>query len=167
MRFGDVEHLIPGEELRISVRRHAACLTWPVARAAVGVLALLVLALELPDDQVVVQNVLWWASVAVLLHLSVLLRSWWVERLEVTTQRMLLTQGIVTRTVTMMPLRKVTDLTFTHTPFGRVLGYATMSVESAGADQALSRLTYMPWGEQLRHDLTALVFTKQGAADGE
>lgn len=167
MRFGDVEHLIPGEELRISVRRHAACLVRPVARAALAVAVLLVLALELPDDAAVVQNVLWWASVAVLVHLSVLLRSWWVERLEVTTQRMLLTQGIVTKTVTMMPLRKVTDLTFTHTPFGRVLGYATMSVESAGADKALSRLTYLPWGEQLRHDLTSLVFTKQGASDGE
>ena len=35
MRFGDVEHLIPGEELRISVRRHAASLTLPVGRAAV------------------------------------------------------------------------------------------------------------------------------------
>ena len=47
---------------------------------------------------------------------------------------------------------------------GRLLGYVTMSVESAGADQALSRLRYLPWGEQLRHDLTALVFTKQGSA---
>ena len=164
MRFGDVEHLIPGEQARISVRRHAACLTWPVGRATVAVVALLVLALELPDDTVVVQNVLWWAMVVVLAHLAVVLRSWWVERLEVTTQRMLLTQGIFTRTVTMMPLRKVTDLTFTHTPLGRLLGYVTMSVESAGADQALSRLKYLPWGEQLRHDLTALVFTKQGSA---
>lgn len=161
MRLGDVEHLVPGEQLRISVRRHAAVLAWPTLRAAVVVVVLLWVQLRVPDDAVVVQNVLWYASAAVLAHLGFVLRSWWVERLEVTTSRMLLTQGIVTRTVTMMPLRKVTDLTFTHSPAGRLLGYASMKVESAGEDAALNQVHYLPWSDDLRVELTRLVFSRR------
>ncbi len=161
MRWGSLEYLIPGEEARISVRRHSACLIVPVARAAGLTTLLLMLQFALPDNQAILQNVLWWASVGVLVQLAFHLRAWWVERFEVTTERMLMTQGIFTKTVTMMPLGKVTDLTFVHTPAGRLLGYATMKVESAGQDQALSRLKYMPWGDHVRHDLTVLVFGEQ------
>ncbi len=166
-RSSDVEHLVSGEQLRISVRRHAAAVTWPVLRAALGVGVLVWLQVRVPGSAVVVQNVLWYASVVVLVHLAVLLRSWWVERLEVTTSRLLLTQGIITRTVTMMPLRKVTDLTFTHTPVGRVLGYATMKVESAGEDDALNRIAYLPWHTELRDELATLVFGLPREQDGE
>ena len=158
LEFGNDEHLIPGEQSRISVRRHAASISWPVLRAALIVVPLLWVRWNVPDDAALLQNVLWYGCVGVMLWLAYDLRSWWVERLEVTTRRMLLTEGIITKTVTMMPLSKVTDLTFKHTPVGRVLGYTTLKVESAGEDAALNRIPYLPWREDLRESLTTLVF---------
>jgi len=37
----------------------------------------------------------------------------------------------------MMPLTKVTDMSYNRSPLGRLLGYGTFVMESAGQDQAL------------------------------
>ena len=39
--------------------------------------------------------------------------------------RMLLTSGVVVRTVTLLPRRRITDLTWQETFFGQLLGYGT------------------------------------------
>ena len=55
----------------------------------------------------------------------------------VTKRRVLLTSGVIVRTVTLLPLRRITDLTWQETLLGQVLGYGTFRFESAGQDQAL------------------------------
>ncbi|MDI5982765.1 PH domain-containing protein, partial [Amycolatopsis magusensis] len=50
----------------------------------------------------------------------------WVERLVVTDKRFVMTTGVFTTKVLMMPITKVTDLTYQRTAWGRVLGYGTM-----------------------------------------
>ena len=50
----------------------------------------------------------------------------------VSTRRMLLTSGVFVRTVTLLPLRRITDLTWQETFFGQILGYGTFRFESAG-----------------------------------
>ena len=55
---------------------------------------------------------------------------WWIERIVITDKRVMLAEGIVTHNVGMMPLSKVTDLTFRRTFGGRLLGYGTLIVES-------------------------------------
>ena len=62
----------------------------------------------------------------------------------VTLQRFMLATGIVTRKVNMMPLAKVTDMSFQRSPMGRILGYGEFILESAGQDQALSNVGYLP-----------------------
>ena len=57
---------------------------------------------------------------------------------------MLLTSGVIARTVTLLPLRRITDLTWKETLLGQVLGYGTFRFESAGQDQALRHLTFLP-----------------------
>jgi hypothetical protein len=46
----------------------------------------------------------------------------------------------------MMPLTKVTDLTFQRTLGGRILGYGTVIAESAGQNQAFERINYATAG---------------------
>jgi hypothetical protein len=58
----------------------------------------------------------------------------------------------------MMPLRKVTDLTFQQTVIGRTLGYGTMVVESAGQIQGLNRIEYMPQPDEIYEALTEMIF---------
>ena len=56
----------------------------------------------------------------------------------------------------MMPISKVTDLTYERPLIGRMLGYGTLVIESAGQIQALNRIDYLPAaGGGLRGDLRA------------
>ena len=93
---------------------------------------------------------------------------WWMRHFIVSTRRVLLTSGVLVRTVTLLPLRRITDLTWQETPFGQVLGYGTFRFESAGQDQALRHLTYLPDARQLYHEVSGLLFGKDlaGPASG-
>jgi hypothetical protein len=58
----------------------------------------------------------------------------------------------------MMPLTKVTDMSFQRTALGQLLGYGEFIVESAGQDQALSHVTFLPYPEQLYLEVCGLIF---------
>jgi hypothetical protein len=76
----------------------------------------------------------------------------------VTRRRVLLTSGVIVRTVTLLPLRRITDLTWQETLGGQLLGYGTFRFESAGQDQALRHLTYVPDAQTVYKDISALLF---------
>ena len=84
----------------------------------------------------------------------------------VTSQRMLLDAGLITRKVNMMPLTKVTDMSFQRSAMGQLLGYGEFIVESAGQDQALSNVRSLPYPEQLYLEVCGLIFKdKDDGAD--
>ena len=83
---------------------------------------------------------------------------WWMRHFIVTKRRVLLTSGVIVRTVTLLPLRRITDLTWQETLGGQLLGYGTFRFESAGQDQALRNLTYVPNAQQVYQDISALLF---------
>ncbi len=75
---------------------------------------------------------------------------WLLRHFIVSTRRVLLTSGIIVRTVTLLPLRRITDLTWQETLLGNLLGsvglrgYGTFRFESAGQDQALREIKHLP-----------------------
>jgi hypothetical protein len=83
---------------------------------------------------------------------------WNHEVLIVTDKRLLLLTGIFSRNVAIMPLVKVTDLTFYRSSTGLLLGYGKFIVESAGQDQALSTIDFVPQPEQLYIQISSLLF---------
>ena len=93
---------------------------------------------------------------------------WWMRHFIVTKRRVLLTSGLIVRTVTLLPLRRITDLTWQETLGGQLLGYGTFKFESAGQDQALRHLTYVPNAQQVYQDISGLLFGKDypGPASG-
>jgi hypothetical protein len=70
----------------------------------------------------------------------------------------------VVRTVTLLPLRRITDLTWQETLLGQVLGYGTFRFESAGQDQALRHLTYLPDAQTRYREVSELLFGSDRAA---
>lgn len=92
---------------------------------------------------------------------------WFVERFVVTDKRVLLVSGLFTRRVAIMPLIKVTDLTFEQTLPGRLLDYGAFIIESAGLHQALSRVGFLPQPQQRYHQVTALLFGTDADIDPE
>ncbi len=56
-----------------------------------------------------------------------------------------------------MPLTRVTDMTYRRSIAGRLLGYGDLIVESAGQDQALSRIERIPHPDHFYRTITSLV----------
>jgi uncharacterized membrane protein YdbT with pleckstrin-like domain len=102
-----------------------------------------------------------------LLFIRLLIRiwEWWDNHFVVTSQRLLLATGVITKKVNMMPLTKVTDMSFQRSSWGRILGYGEFIVESAGQDQALRRVDHLPYPEQLYLEVCGLIFKEKGEDD--
>jgi uncharacterized membrane protein YdbT with pleckstrin-like domain len=92
---------------------------------------------------------------------------WYVEVFIVTNRRVLLVSGLLTRRVAIMPLIKVTDLTFEETPLGQLLGYGSFIIESAGQHQALARVDYLPDPEVHYQQVASLLFGPKVDVDPE
>ena len=98
---------------------------------------------------------MWFALVARLVWLVVeWRRNWFVA----TDKRLVLTYGIITRKIAMMPLAKVTDMSFVRTALGRLLGYGTFVLESAGQEQALHKVDWIPDATRTYRAICAEIF---------
>ena len=69
---------------------------------------------------------------------------WYFDRFVITVGRVMLFHGIIARRVAMMPVLKVTDLTYEVPALGLALRYCNLEIESAGQDQALRTIKYLP-----------------------
>src|SRR3712207_4983271 len=105
--------------------------------------------------------------VGALVYLTLRVGEWWMRHFFVTNRRVLLTSGIIVRTVALLPLRRITDLTYSETVFGQLLGYGTFRFESAGQQQALSEITFLPRADLLYRDVSDLLFGGNGADKGD
>jgi uncharacterized membrane protein YdbT with pleckstrin-like domain len=150
-------YLLPTEIPEVVARRHWASLTRSAA-IFIGVLALALFMIAF------LSGTRFFATAGVLTMLGALAWFGWVildwshERFVITDKRVLLISGLLTRKVAIMPLSKVTDLTYERSLIGRILGYGVFVMESAGQQQALSRIDYLPTPDQLYHQVSALLF---------
>jgi uncharacterized membrane protein YdbT with pleckstrin-like domain len=151
-------YLLPHEQQVITIRRHPAVLLGPVGI----VLGSLIAAGILSNTSIVtggaVLAVIWWLWLLVLVWFVWKVAEWSVDYFVITSARLLGTNGLITRQVNMMPLGKVTDMRFERTLLGRLLGYGTFVMESAGQDQALSKIDFIPYPEQLYLEVVGLIF---------
>ncbi|HKN54022.1 MAG TPA: PH domain-containing protein [Amycolatopsis sp.] len=152
------EYLLDTERRVIRVRRHWAVLLWDTFEAAALLAVCVLVSYILPPSLYILQNVLWYVALLVVLRFAYVVMEWWVERLVVTDKRFVMTTGVFTTKVLMMPISKVTDLSYVRTATGRMMGYGTMVVESAGQIQALNRIDYLPRPEEFYDTISELVF---------
>ena len=61
-----------------------------------------------------------------------------------------------------MPMTKLTDMSYKRSTIGVLLGYGTFVLESAGQDQALSRIDFVPRPDQLFREISELLFGRPG-----
>jgi uncharacterized membrane protein YdbT with pleckstrin-like domain len=152
------EYILTTERRVIRVRRHWTIIAWDLFEAAALLAVLMMVSYLLPTGADVVQNVLWYGGILVLLRFAYTMFDWWDERLVVTDKRLVLFTGVFTTRVAMMPIGKVTDLTYERNAAGRLLGYGTVIVESAGQIQAFNRITHLPHPEEIYDAISELVF---------
>lgn len=156
--------LLPHERRVITVRFHPAVLIRPVAET-LGGLALAGLISTIAHLSGTVLLVIWLAWLVLVIRLLFCVYAWLEEYFVVTSQRLLLAKGVFKKTVNMMPLAKVTDMRFERSLTGRLLGFGTFIVESAGQDQALRNIDHLPYPEQLYIEVCGLIFKDPGSGD--
>jgi membrane protein YdbS with pleckstrin-like domain len=149
-------YLLPHERQVITVRRHPAILLLAVGEVFGGLLLAGVLSHYAGDSSL--GTIIWFAWLAVLGRFAWKVAEWYVDYFIVTNQRMIVTSGLITRKVAMMPLSKVTDMSFQRSILGRLLGYGEFVLESAGQDQALRNVGYLPYPEQLYLEVCGMIF---------
>jgi uncharacterized membrane protein YdbT with pleckstrin-like domain len=155
------KYLLPHERQVITVHQHPAVLIRPIFEVLVGLAIAGWLSNSVAHGNGTVILVIWILWVLLLLRLAVKVFEWSETYFVVTSQRMLLQTGLVTRKVNMMPLSKVTDMSFQRSSLGRILGYGEFILESAGQEQALRVVDHLPYPEQLYLEVCGLIFKDQ------
>ena len=151
-------YLLPHERQVITVHQHPAILIKPIFWVLIGLALAGWLSNSIAQGNGIVLLIIWILWGIVFLNLAVKVFEWSVTYFVVTSQRFVLATGVITRKVNMMPLAKVTDMSFQRSPMGRVLGFGEFILESAGQDQALRVVDYLPYPEQLYLEVCGLIF---------
>jgi uncharacterized membrane protein YdbT with pleckstrin-like domain len=128
------KYLLPHERQVITVHQHPAVLIRPIFEVLVG-LAIAGWLSNVVNGNGTALLVIWILWGLLFLRLAVKVFEWTETYFVVTSQRFLLTTGLVVKKVNMMPLTKVTDMSFQRSSMGRILGYGEFILESAGRNR--------------------------------
>lgn len=159
------KYLLPNEVRVATVRRHPAVLLAPSAQAVGGLLVAAVLGATVLNNNYYIVLLLWAGWAVLMLRLIWKTINWAVDYFVITSVRILLTSGVLTRKIAMMPLTKVTDMSFHRSFAGRMLGYGDFVIESAGQDQALRTIDHIPYPEQLYLVICGRIFPGANASE--
>lgn len=160
-------YLLPGEHPVAEIRHHGIILLGPVAAVVAATAFCLWLDISVSDANSGMLGYVW------LLWLAVV--GWalwqWIEwrhtRVVATDKRIVLFEGWINHKVSMMPLKKVTDMGYERSLLGRILGYGTFVLESAGQDQALSKISFVPDPDDNYRAICSVVFGMSRLDDDE
>lgn len=151
-------YLLDGERLVTAVHQHWGKVAEPVASAIAGLVVALWVDANVAPSLGVVSTAIWWVWFALLARTIYLLVEWRHDWFVATDRRLLLFYGFVTRKVSMMPLMKVTDMSYERSIPGRLLGYGRFVMESAGQDQALHKVNWVPQPDDNYRAICAEIF---------
>jgi len=151
-------YLLPHERQVISVHQHPAVLIRPIFELLVGLAIAGWLSNSLTKGNSTAILIIWLLWAILLVRLIWRIINWMVTYFVITSQRLLLAKGFPYKHVDMMPLTKVTDMSFNRSPTGQLLGFGEFVVESAGQDQALRHIDHLPYPEQLYLEVCGLIF---------
>jgi uncharacterized membrane protein YdbT with pleckstrin-like domain len=149
---------MPREEIVIIVRRHVVSFIWTIVLALVSVLAAAVLSTTIAAGYGPAQVLFWLLAIIAAGYFAYRYLDWRVTYFVVTNNRLILITGLFRQSIGMLPLTKVTDMRMERTLTGRSLGYAQFVVESAGQDQALRTVSFVPYPVSLYQEILGMIF---------
>jgi PH (Pleckstrin Homology) domain-containing protein len=156
-------YLLPHEHHVMRLRQHPARLLPALAMGAGGLLAAVAvngIAGGVPSARVVVWVLAGFLIARALLDVLV----WSFQYIIITERRMILSAGLLGRNVTVIPLQSLRYLAFARSAGGRMLGYGAFTFNADG--QARAVIDYIPYPEQLYHEIYGLLYPDEGDNDG-
>jgi hypothetical protein len=151
-------YLIPTEQIIFLIRRHWIVLFEPIASVVAGLVVIAFLDQTLSGGALRLRDIALVLWLALVLRLLIKLLDWYRELFLATDRRLMLVSGIVTRQVDIMPMSKVTDMRYDRTLTGQIFGYGVYILESAGQDQALSTINFIPDPDLHYQQISAVIF---------
>ncbi|WP_336922009.1 PH domain-containing protein [Aquipuribacter sp. SD81] len=151
--------LVPGERVLVAQHRHPVVLLEPVllpfaVLLGFGTVTPYLGSLDLLRNLIV----LGWFALTV--RAGWRFAEWGRDWFVVTDRRLLRLHGILDTKRDMMPLQKVTDMAFERPVWGRIIGYGTFILESAGREQALREIRYVREPERTYEAICVQIFTR-------
>jgi membrane protein YdbS with pleckstrin-like domain len=157
--------LLPYEQRIISARQHPAVLIAPSLAAVGGLITASVLSfLNLSG---VALGIIWFVWGLALLYWLLCLARWPVSYFAVTSQRLLLVRGFLSRDVVTVPLSKATELGLRRSFLGRLFGYGHFILYGADPRQAIRHANFMPYPEQIYLEVVGRIFKDPGSDDDD
>lgn len=157
-------YLLDGERLVTAVHQHWGKVAEPLASAVAGGILALWVDANIDPGLHLLATLLWWVWFALVARAIYRIAEWRHDWFVATDKRLLLFYGFITRKVSMMPLSKVTDMSYNRSVPGRVFGYGRFIMESAGQDQALREVNWVPQPDHHYRAICAEIF---GVVDHE
>ena len=159
-----MQGLVPGEEIVLALHPHGKTLVRPALLLLLIVAAAVVLIFVLPASTAslvpIRLGVGALALVAAVVAFGVPFLRWRTTIYELTSRRLRLREGILTRRGRDFPLTRISDVSFSHGLLDRVLGCGRLVVESAGEHGQLV-LNEIPQVERVQSTLFQLVEDEQ------
>ncbi|MFM6849924.1 MAG: PH domain-containing protein [Terrabacter sp.] len=150
--------LLPGENLVTAVRAHWAKLAEPAVTTLLGFVAAVWVDSNVTKSTQALGTIFWWLFFLIFARLLWCVLDWNHSWFVATDKRLLLRYGLVTHKVAMMPLLKVTDMSYVRSIPGQFLGFGKFVLESAGQDQALREVKWVPDPDRTYRDICAEIF---------
>ncbi|SOC56795.1 PH domain-containing protein [Ornithinimicrobium cerasi] len=151
-------YLLEDETPVVATRQHWAKLVEPFTTTLVALVAVGALTGQLDARAADLGTLLWVGWFVVLGRAVWRLLQWNNDWFVATDRRMLLVYGLFTQRVAMMPLNKVTDMNYGRSILGRLLGYGRFVLESAGQDQAMREIDFLPDPDEKYRRICAILF---------
>jgi len=153
---------MPTEEVVVGLRMHPASLWRPAILVLAGLLVVAFVTSTGLGGGVFVE-LIWILWALLFLWGCWRVVNWRFRYFVVTENRIMLVTGVFDKDVAMLPLTKVTDMRLNQSVPGRVFRYAEFIVESAGQEQALRRVPFVPYPRFLYQEILALIFPPKSA----
>lgn len=156
------KHLLPGERTIVAVRQHWVRLLEPAGTSTAMLILAIVVDSNTSPRTAIVADICWALFWVAVLRTVWRWAQWRHDTFVATDKRLLLSYGLITRRVAMMPLLKVTDMSYNRSPLGQLLGYGQFVLESAGQEQALRQVDFVPHPDRNYRQICQEIF---GATD--
>jgi hypothetical protein len=151
-------YLIASEKIVFCLRRHWITLAEPGLTAGAGFIIFLIVMAKLQGNSEHLITIVFCLWVVLAGRFVFYILEWWHEVFLATDRRLMLVHGLWTRQVDIMPMSKVTDMRYDRSLTGMLFGYGVYILESAGQDQALSEVNFIPEPDLHYQQISAIIF---------
>jgi hypothetical protein len=153
-------YLVPAEKVIFLTRLHILTLTEPVGLAVLGLILLGLVQPKVPTGSPRTVVMVTWLLIAARAAWKSL--EWYMTLFLATDRRLILVHGVFNRQVDMMPVSKVTDMRYVRSWVGYLFGYGRFLLESAGQDQALTVVPWVPRPDAYYRKIQEVLLIPQG-----